>query len=154
MHVQEQVVAAEAVLATLTARAPLRLVQVSIQGVRYALSPDLDVLRRNRSLLEDVVMTALARHAAASMLGVPVVPGTPERDALDLLQSALVEPEEQSTIPDYVRVLEARARALLRRSWSEVQVVAAGLREHGALDAEAVKHRIRCAQGIRGTLLN
>ena len=47
-----------------------------------------------------------------------------------------------------------RPSALVRQSWAEIQVVAAGLLEHAELDAEAVKYRIVCAQGIRGSLLN
>lgn len=90
----------------------------------------------------------------ARLLGLTGDAGTPGRDARALLASALRDPEELEVLGAQIAVLEARARALLRRSWAEVEVVAAGLREHGALDAQAVAHRVACAQGIRGTLLN
>ncbi|MCD0177211.1 hypothetical protein IHN32_14785, partial [Deinococcus sp. 14RED07] len=45
-------------------------------------------------------------------------------------------------------------RARLRRAWTEIEVLAAGLREHGELDAAQVAHRVACAQGIRASLLN
>lgn len=151
--------AAEAVLAHLHPRAPLRLAGVSLggaPGVTYALAPDAHALTLNRGLREEVVLVALAREAMARLLGLPHVGRgeVPGRDARSLLASALRDPEELEVLDAQLAVLEARARALLRRSWAEVEVVAAGLREHGALDAQAVAHRMACAQGIRGTLLN
>ncbi|MFC5846791.1 hypothetical protein [Deinococcus petrolearius] len=149
-----QLLAAEAVLACLGARAPLRLEAVSLPdaAVHYALEPDLCALQNNRGLLDAVVMTALATGAAAEMLGAAAP--APGRDPRALLEAALTEPEELATLDAYLQVLTGRARAALRRSWAEVQVVAAGLREYGVLDAQAVHHRVACAQGIRGTLLN
>ncbi|KQR23006.1 hypothetical protein [Deinococcus sp. Leaf326] len=149
-----QLLAAEAVLACLGARAPLRLETVSLTdaAVHYALEPDLRALQNNRGLLDAVVMTALAQGAAAEILGVrPPISG---RDPRALLQAALTEPEELATLDAYLQVLVGRARAALRRAWAEVQVVAAGLCEYGVLDVQAVHHRVACAQGIRGTLLN
>lgn len=150
-----QLLAAEAVLACLGARAPLRLDTVSLVdgAVRYALEPDLRALQSNRGLLDAVVMTALASGVAAGLLGVQA-PTASTRDARALLAAALTEPEEHDTLDAYLQVLAGRARAALRRSWAEVQVVAAGLRDCGSLDAQAVQHRVACAQGIRGTLLN
>lgn len=150
--------AAEAVLAHLHPRAPLRLAHVSVEegaGVTYHLAPDPQALLRSRGLREDVVLVALARSAMARLLKLPPPPAAvPERDARTLLASALHDPEELDVLDAQLTVLEARARAALRRSWAEVEVVAAGLREHGTLDAQAVAHRIACAQGIRSTLLN
>lgn len=71
-----------------------------------------------------------------------------------LLDCALTDPDERETLDAYLSVLQGRARARLRRAWSEVQVIAAGLRKHGELDAAQVAHRVACAQGIRATLLN
>lgn len=151
-----QLLAAEAVLACLGARAPLRLEGVSLTdaAVHYALAPDLRAMQSNRGLLDAVVMTALATGAAAGILGVRAPAPAPGRDPRAILEAALTEPEELATLDAYLQVLTGRARAALRRSWAEVQVVAAGLREYGALDAQAVRHRVACAQGIRGTLLN
>ncbi|WP_216317923.1 hypothetical protein [Deinococcus aestuarii] len=150
--------AAEAVLAHLHPRAPLRMSGVSLKaggGVTYALAPDPQALVLNRGLREEVALVALAREAMTRLLGLSAGEGGPtERDARALLAAALRDPEELEVLDAQVRVLEARARALLRRSWAEVEVVAAGLREHGALDAQAVAHRVACAQAIRGTLLN
>lgn len=151
--------AAEAVLAHLHPRAPLRLAGVSLgetPGVTYALTPDPHALTLNRGLREEVALVALAREAMARLLGLPHAGrgAGPGRDARILLASATRDPEELEVLDAQLAVLEARARALLRRSWAEVEVVAAGLREHGTLDAQAVAHRIACAQGIRGTLLN
>lgn len=149
-----QLLAAEAVLACLTGRAPLRLetVRLGVGGVTYAATPDPRAMRSNRGLLDEVVMTALAPGVAAELLGVAAP--TPGRDPRALLADALTEPEELATLDAYLLVLKGRARAALRRAWAEVQVVAAGLREYGVLDAQAVGHRVACAQGIRGTLLN
>lgn len=150
--------AAEAVLAQLHPRAPLRLAGVSLEeraGVTYHLAPDPQAMTRSRGLREDVVLVALARAAMARLLHLPQpLDGVSERKARALLASALHDPEELEVLDAQLTVLEARARAALRRSWAEVEVVAAGLREHGSLDAQAVAHRIACAQGIRGTLLN
>lgn len=151
--------AAEAVLAQLHPRAPLRLAQVSVAGkagVVYHLAPDPQAMTRSRGLREDVVLVALARAAMARLLHLSAPPqvAASARDARALLASALTEPEEREVLDAQLTVLEARARALLRRAWAEVEVVAAGLREHGSLDERAVAHRIACAQGIRGSLLN
>ncbi|GAA5504400.1 hypothetical protein Dxin01_04170 [Deinococcus xinjiangensis] len=99
-------------------------------------------------------MTALAQQEAATLLNVPTVQTDSGRDAAALLRAGLTEPDEQAVSAEYLRVLRARTRAALRRSWAEIQVVAAGLLEHGELDAEALRYRVQCAQGIRGTLLN
>jgi hypothetical protein len=158
LRVASLLLAAEAVLAQLHPRAPLRLAGVSLEegaGVTYHLAPDPDAMTRSRGLREDVVLVALARAAMARLLHLPPQPeAVPERDARVLLASALHDPEELEVLDAQLAVLEARGRAALRRSWAEVEVVAAGLREHGSLDAQAVAHRIACAQGIRGTLLN
>ncbi|WP_102127364.1 hypothetical protein [Deinococcus planocerae] len=148
--------AAEAVLAHLHPRAPLRLAEVSLDGpgVTYACPPDPQAMTLNRGLREEVALVALARAAMARLLGLTAEVGRPGRDARGLLGSALRDPEELEVLDAQLTVLEARARALLRRSWAEVEVVAVGLREHGTLDAQAVAHRVACAQGIRGTLLN
>ncbi|EYB66692.1 hypothetical protein DEIPH_ctg079orf0088 [Deinococcus phoenicis] len=149
--------AAEAVLACLHPRAPLRLAQVSLDGasgVSYALAPDPEALALNRGLREEVVLVALAQTAVARLLELPAPPLAQDRDPRSLLAAALRDPEELGVLDAQLAVLEARARATLRRSWAEVEVVAAGLRDHGTLDAQAVAHRIACAQGIRGTLLN
>jgi hypothetical protein len=147
--------AAEAVLAQLSGRAPLRVDSVSAADgpiVRYALAPDVAAMRANRGLLEDVVMAALAAPMAADLLGLRQPAGS--RDARTLLDAALTEPEEREVLEAYLTVLSARTRVQLRRAWAEIGVVAAGLREHGTLDAQDVRHRMACAQGIRGTLLN
>ncbi|UQN05882.1 hypothetical protein [Deinococcus sp. QL22] len=146
--------AAEAVLAHLHPRAPLRLAQVTFEGVAYATAPDADALRLNRALAEEVVLVASAQAAAGVLLGLAAGIAESQRSAGELLALALTEPEEQAVLPAYLSVLEARARVLLRRSWAEVEVVAAGLRELGQLDARDVAYRISCAQSIRGTLLN
>jgi hypothetical protein len=154
-HTRSLLVAAEAVLAHLHPRAPLRLAQVTLDGgVSYAAAPDTDALRLNRALAEEVVLVASAQAAAAALLGCVATPVGVQRDAGELLALALTDPEEQGVLPAYLSILEARARMLLRRSWAEVEVVAAGLRELGQLDARDVAHRISCAQSIRGTLLN
>ncbi|GGO28816.1 hypothetical protein GCM10008949_21720 [Deinococcus humi] len=150
-------VAAEAVLAQLSGRAPLRIEAVSVANgpaVRYALSPDVEAMRANRGLLEDVVMAALAAPVAAELLGLSAPQPAECRNAHALLEAALTEPEEREVLDAYLAVLSARTRALVRRAWAEIGVVAAGLREHGTLDAQDVRHRMACAQGIRGTLLN
>ncbi|GGL99335.1 hypothetical protein [Deinococcus aerophilus] len=155
LHDAATLAAAEAVLAQLSGRAPLRIESVSLAdgpAVRYALAPDLQAMRANRGLMEDVVMTALAAPMAAGMLGLP--PVAPGRDARALLDAALTEPEEREAVDAYLTVLSARTRTSLRRAWAEIGVVAAGLREHGVLDLQDVQHRMACAQGIRGTLLN
>ncbi|OLV18443.1 hypothetical protein [Deinococcus marmoris] len=155
LHGTATLAAAEAVLAQLSGRAPLRIDSVSVTDgplVRYALAPDIEAMRANRGLMEDVVMAALAAPVAAGMLDLPQVAGG--RDAHALLDAALTEPEEREVLDAYLLVLTARTRAQLRRAWAEIGVVAAGLREHGTLDAQDVQHRMACAQGIRGTLLN
>lgn len=165
-HGSAALAAAETVLAHLSGRAPLRITSVSLAddpaagpAVRYALAPDLDALRANRGLLEDMVMAALAAPVAAEMLGLAPAHGAASppaagRDARSLLDAALTEPEEREALDAYLSVLTARTRAQVRRAWAEIGVVAAGLREHGTLDAQEVRHRVACAQGIRGTLLN
>ena len=154
VQAQVQLLAAEAVLAHLSGRASLRVEKVKNHKVLYALEPDLHALQSNRGLLEDVVMTALAQQEAAKLLDVATVQTDSGRDAAALLCAGLTEPDEQAVSADYLRVLRARTRATLRCSWAEIQVVAAGLLEHGELDADALKYRVQCAQGIRGTLLN
>lgn len=157
-HTLSLLLAAEAVLAHLHPRAPLRLAAVRLDApeVSYHLPPDPQALAAHRGLREDVVLVALAREAVARLLGLtaPAGEGSGGRDPRTLLASALRDPEELEVLGAQLAVLEARARALLRRSWAEVEVVAAGLREYGHLDAQAVAHRVACAQGIRGTLLN
>ncbi|MCD0157673.1 hypothetical protein IHN57_10480, partial [Deinococcus sp. 6GRE01] len=76
------------------------------------------------------------------------------RDARMLLDCALTDPDERDTLDAYLSVLRGRTRARLRRAWTEIEVLAAGLREHGELDAAQVAHRVACAQGIRASLLN
>lgn len=144
--------AAEAFLAHTHPRAPLRLERVTLDGVTYSCAPDPAALRLNRALAEEVVMVALAAREAAALTGAPAP--TAGRDARMLLDCALTDPDERETLDAYLSVLRGRARARLRRAWSEVQVIAAGLREHGELDAAQVAWRIACAQGIRATLLN
>lgn len=153
--------AAEAVLAHLHPRAPLRLRRVALgetPGVTYALAPDPQALALNRALREEVALVGLARPAMARLLGLVGEEGETGgdvcRDPRALLAATLSDPEELEVLDAQLTVLEARARALLRRSWAEVEVVAAGLREYGELDGQSVAHRIACAQGIRGTLLN
>lgn len=154
MQTRAQLLAAESVLAHLSGRAPLRIERVTLQDVQYAIAPDPQAMQSNRGLLEDVVMTALAQQEVATLLKVPTVQTDSGRDAAALLRAGLTEPDEQAVSAEYLRVLRARARAALRRSWAEIQVVAAGLLEHGELDAEALRYRVQCAQGIRGTLMN
>ncbi|WP_034383910.1 hypothetical protein [Deinococcus sp. YIM 77859] len=155
LRTRSLLLAAEAVLAHLHPRAPLRLKQVALEGgVTFAAQPHPQALALNRGLLEDVVLVSLAESAAARLLGLPQPEGAGERAARALLGAALIQPEEAEVQEAYLTVLEARARAALRRHWAEVEVVAAGLREHGLLDAQAVAHRIACAQGIRGSLMN
>lgn len=155
---QATLLAAEAVIATLCGRAPLRIEQVSLaQGsISYALELDRWALRHNRALLEDVVMTFLAPQAALRLLELSgdLLPPATRPTVRGLLLSSLSEPEEQAVVEAYLCVLEARVAATLRLLWTEIQVVAAGLREAGVLDGEDVRHRIACAQGIRATLLN
>lgn len=144
-------VAAEVVMAHLTGRAPLRLERVTCEGIEYAIRPDPQVLRQHRALLEDVVMTALAQAEAARFLGAREVDVT---KAWQLLREVVCDPDEREALSEYLCVLRARTRAVLRRSWAEVQVVAAGLLEYGELSAEGVSYRVRCAQSIRGRLSN
>lgn len=103
-----QLLAAEAVMAYLTGRAPLRVQQVTHQEVQYALAPDLHALQSNRGLLEDVVMTALAQQEAATILNVPSVQDASGRDAAAWLRAGLTEPDEQAVTAEYLRVLQAR----------------------------------------------
>lgn len=159
LHTASLLLAAEAVLAALHPRAPLRLAGVAPgAGVTYHLAPDPQALAAHRGLREDVVLVALARPAMARLLALPQEGledvSEAARDPRTLLASALTDPEELEVLDAQLTVLEARARALLRRSWAEVEVVAAGLREYGQLDAQSVAYRIACAQGIRGSLLN
>ncbi|MHA0043154.1 hypothetical protein [Deinococcus sp. PEB2-63] len=144
--------AAEAYLAHTHPRAPLRLDRVTLSGVTYTCAPDPAALRLNRALAEDVVMVALAAREAAALTGTPAP--TTGRDARMLLDCALTDPDERETLDAYLSVLRGRARSRIRRAWSEVQVIAAGLREHGQLDAAQIAHRVACAQGIHATLLN
>ncbi|MCD0170240.1 hypothetical protein IHN59_11415, partial [Deinococcus sp. 23YEL01] len=101
---------------------------------------------------EEVVMVALAPAEAAHLSGTPTPDGG--RDARMLLDCALTDPDERDTLDAYLSVLRGRTRARLRRAWTEIEVLAAGLREHGELDAAQVAHRVACAQGIRASLLN
>ncbi|MBZ9752406.1 hypothetical protein K7W42_16275 [Deinococcus sp. HMF7604] len=144
--------AAEAYLAHTHPRTPLRLDRVTFSGVVYRAVPDPAALRLNRALAEEVVLVALAGEEAAILSGTTAVAAG--RDARMLLACALTDPDEQDTLDAYLAVLRGRARARLRRAWSEVEVLAAGLREHGELDAAQVAHRVACAQGIRASLLN
>ena len=144
--------AAEAFLAHTHPRAPLRLDRVTLHGVTYAAAPDPAALRLTRALAEEVVMVALAPAEAAHLSGTPTPDGG--RDARMLLDCALTDPDERDTLDAYLSVLRGRTRARLRRAWTEIEVLAAGLREHGELDAAQVAHRVACAQGIRASLLN
>lgn len=155
LRTRSLLLAAEAVLAQLHPRAPLRLEQVTLEGgVAFAAQPHPQALAINRALLEEVVLVALGGAAAARLLGVSLPEGAGGRGARALLASALTQPEEAEVQDAYLTVLEARARAALRHHWAEVEVVAAGLREQGTLGAQAVAHRVACAQGIRSTLMN
>lgn len=155
LHATSLLRAAEAVLATQRPRAPLRLVSLSLEGgVTFGTAPDPLALALNRGLLEDVVLVALAQEAAAQILGLAPQPGRSGRDADALLAAGLTDPDERQVISAYRQVLGARARAALRLAWAEVEVVAAGLREHRQLDAQEVAHRVACAQSIRSSLLN
>ncbi|MFC4637063.1 hypothetical protein [Deinococcus hohokamensis] len=154
LHTVSLLRAAEAVLAAQRPRAPLRLARVSLDGVTFGAAPDPQALALNRGLLEDVVTVALAGEAAAWILGLPPQGSLSARDGAALLAAGLSEPEEQQVAGAYLQVLGARARAALRQAWAEVEVVAAGLREHRELDAREVAHRIACAQSIRSSLLN
>lgn len=143
--------AAQAVISTLLGRAPTRLNRVSLRsGVEYALAPYPVALQLNRGLLEDVVVAQLAGDAARHILGVHIQ----GQQGTALLEQSLMHPEEREVLAAYEQVLFARARALVRQHWAEIQVVAAGLTECGDLSGEAVKWRMNCAQGIRGQLLN
>ena len=151
-----QQLAAEAVLATLCGRAPARVQQVSlVDGIRYGLAPDPAALALNRGLMEDLVMVGLAGTVALELAGYewPDL-ALAEAAALELLRRSLSNPGEQAVAAAYLQVLRARTAATLRRSWTEVQVVAAGLLEHGELGAEELGHRISCAQHLRGKTLN
>ncbi|MBZ9715205.1 hypothetical protein [Deinococcus multiflagellatus] len=151
-HARSLQLAAEAYLAHSHPRAPLRLDRVNLHGVVYRSAPDPAALRLNRPLAEEVVMVALAAGEAAALSGAGAM--TAGRDARMLLSCALTDPDELDTLDAYLGVLRGRARSRLRRAWSEVEVLAAGLREHGELDAAQVAHRVACAQGIRASLLN
>lgn len=166
---QAVLLAAETVLATLLGRAPNRVVYVSLAaGIQYAVSPDYAALQVNRGLLEDVVMVQLATHAARLLLGGMGQQGGIQQSTFlqeniqlngatkagETLVRSLTQPEERAVVNAYLQVLLARATALLRSHWAEVQVVAAGLSEVGELNGEAVRWRMDCAQGIRGKLLN
>ena len=65
--------AAEAVLAHLHPRAPLRLAQVNFEGVAYVSAPDADALRLNRALAEEVVLVASAQAAGLPVLSSPSI---------------------------------------------------------------------------------
>lgn len=156
-HDVSLMLAAEAVLSLQLARAPLRVTRIQLNPqpeIQFALQPDRHVICRNRGLMEDVVTAALAPVVVASMLGVRQMQSWSGRSAREILHIALVEPEEKAALEAYFEVLKARTAVLLRRHWAEVQVVAAGLREHDILDASALRHRVQCAQGIRGSLMN
>lgn len=148
--------AAEAVLAMLCGRAPARVRGLSLQGgVSYAIEMDADALRLSRGLLEDMVMLRLAGVAAAELYHGQGLPNDPAREsARQLLLSGLTESEEKDVSDAHLQVLHARTRVALRRSWTEVQVVAAGLLLHKTLSAEEIGHRISCAQHLRGKTLN
>lgn len=155
LHTRSLHLAAEAYLAHMHPRAPLRLERVRLHdkgGVDYRSEPEAAALRLNRALAEEVVLVALAGAQAAHLSGTS--PLTAQRDARHLLATALSDPDELATLDAYLDVLRGRARARLRRAWTEVEVLAAGLREHGELDASQVAHRVACAQGIRSSLLN
>ncbi|MFC4425713.1 hypothetical protein [Deinococcus navajonensis] len=155
LHAVSLLRAAEAVLAMQRPRAPLKLVEVSLrEGITFGTTPDPQALALNRGLLEDVVLVALAKEAAAEICGLTLPPSVPDREADALLARGLTDPEEQQVAAAYRQVLKARARAALRHAWAEVEVVAAGLREHHELNAQEVAHRIACAQSIRSSLLN
>lgn len=154
-HAHSLMLAAEAVLATQSGRAPYRVTQVSLQGgVTYALDLDPWALKGNRSLLEDAILIGFAAPVVAELSGQPQPGAGGPRAPRTLAMESLIEAEELEVMDAYLTVLRARCQVALRRAWAEVQVVAAGLREHGTLDHEAVAYRLRCAQGIRSTLLN
>lgn len=155
LHARSLHLAAEAYLAHMHPRAPLRLERVRLRdngGVEYRSEPDGAALRLNRALAEEVVLVALAAEQAAHLSTTSPFPA--QRDARHLLATALNDPDELATLDAYLDVLRGRTRARLRRAWTEVEVLAAGLREHGELDASQVAHRVACAQGIRSSLLN
>lgn len=154
LHLQVQLIAAEAVLSHLSGRAPLRIKTANCQQVSYAIAPDLQALQNNRGLLEDIVMSASAAGVLARNFGLKVVTSQNGRQPFAILEAGLSNPEEQAVAGEYLRVLEARTAASIRKNWAEIQVVATGLLEHQQLNAQEISYRVQCAQGIRGSLLN
>lgn len=145
--------AAEAVLARLCGRAPARFTRVTLgRPLEYAVPPDPAALVLHRSLLEDLVGVRLAGAALREMLGQGDV--SEQAGALEFLKLGLAEPEEREVAHAHLCVLMARTKATLRRHWPAVQVVAAGLREQGELDFEAVSFRMSCAGRISAQLYN
>lgn len=145
--------AAEAVLAHLCGRTPARFSRVRLgEAIAYTSPPDPRALVLHRPLLEDLVGVRLAGCALREMLG-GEDPGA-QQAALEFLSGGLAEPEEREVAHAHLCVLMARTKAALRRHWPAVQVVAAGLREQGELDAESVRFRIRCAGNISAQLYN
>ncbi|ADV68085.1 hypothetical protein [Deinococcus maricopensis] len=153
VSVRAHALAAEAVLALSLDRPAVRVSSVSVRGqggVVYASRVLPEAARLNRALLEEDALVRVAGAAARELQG--LTPGS-LADAEDWLRRTLNADEAQE-VSAYARVLLARARGVLRAQWTEVSVVALGLQAHGTLDAQEVRHRVQCARGIRGALLN
>lgn len=151
--------AAAAVLALKFNRPTLRPERVQARpavALRFAQQAVPAALRAHRALREETALVLLAGAAAEHVK----FGGAPDPAALDAARALLAAsaPSDDEADPDVVEasltVLTARARAELRRAWAEVEIVAIGLRAHGALDGVEVEHRVRCAQGIRSAALN
>ncbi len=157
-HAQREALslAGQAVVAVQVGRPALRLERLQLRPhaeLRLACPPLPEALRGHRPLLEETAMLTLAGDAALQILD-PSWCGSALVPARELLRAAARDDDEAAVAPAYAEVLLARARALLRRAWPQVQVVAAGLLEHGALDAAEVATRVRCASGVAGRTMN
>ena len=148
--------AAQAVLAVQVGRPALRLTRVQLRPgaeLQLACPPLPEALRGHRPLLEETAMLTLAGDAALQVSD-PSHRGPALAAATELLRQSARDEDEAAVAPAYAEVLQARARALLRRAWPQVQVVAAGLLEHGALTGDEVATRLRCVSGVAGRTMN
>lgn len=149
--------AGSAVLACKFNRPTLRVKEVRMRphvSMEFVARVQSVTLRAHRPLLEETVMTHLASVAAQQIKFGEALDGSPLDAARRLLKDAAANEDESDAVEAYLTILLARARGELRRAWAEVEIVALGLRERGALDGDAVEHRVRCASGIRTATLN
>lgn len=150
-------VAGSAVLASKFNRPTLRVKEARVRpraSLEFVVRVLPATLRAHRSLLEETVMTHLASIAAQQIKFGEALDDAALQAARRLLKDAAASEDEADAVEAYLTILLARARGELRRAWAEVEIVTLGLRERGALDGDAIDHRVRCASGIRTATLN